>query len=94
MPPTSGAAMRFILSAPSPWLKAASGFGWEQYIGFDETILGLRSFGLAAPMKVVAQRFGLESGHVIGVAREQITRYIVSKRGYCCIYNHLGAQND
>ena len=58
-------------------VEAASGFGWERYTGLDGTILGLHSFGLSAPMQVVAQHFGLEPAHVIAAAREQIARCIV-----------------
>src|SRR6266498_6057074 len=41
-------------------VEQAATFGWERYAGPQGTILGMRSFGLSAPMKVVAQHFGFE----------------------------------
>jgi transketolase len=34
----------------------------------------MRSFGLSAPMKVVAEHFGFEPDHVVRAAREQVAR--------------------
>jgi transketolase len=56
-------------------VEEASTFGWERYTGFDGTILGLHTFGLSAPMKVVAQHFGFEPAHVVAAAREQMARH-------------------
>ncbi len=56
-------------------VEEASTFGWERYIGFDGTILGLHTFGLSAPLKVVAQHFGFEPAHVVAAAREQMARH-------------------
>ncbi|MEO8464365.1 MAG: transketolase [Gammaproteobacteria bacterium] len=53
-------------------VEEASTFGWERYTGFGGTILGLHTFGLSAPMKVVAQHFGFEPAHVVAAAKEQI----------------------
>ena len=56
-------------------VEEASTFGWERYTGFDGTIVGLHTFGLSAPLKVVAQHFGFEPAHVVAGAREQIARH-------------------
>ncbi len=56
-------------------VEEASTFGWERYTGLDGTILGLHTFGLSAPMKVVAQHFGFDPTHVIAAAREQMARH-------------------
>lgn len=56
-------------------VEEASTFGWERYTGFDGTIVGLHTFGLSAPLKVVAQHFGFEPAHVVAAAREQIARH-------------------
>jgi len=56
-------------------VEEASTFGWERYTGCDGTILGLHTFGLSAPLKVVAQHFGFEPAHVVAAAREQLTRH-------------------
>ncbi len=55
-------------------VEAASTFGWAQFTGPKGTILGMRTFGLSAPMKVVAEHFGFEPGHVVTAAREQLSR--------------------
>ncbi len=60
-------------------VEAASSFGWERYTGFGGSILGLDTFGLSAPMKVVAQRFGFEPAHVVAAAREQVVRHASKK---------------
>jgi transketolase len=54
-------------------IEAASTFGWAKYTGQRGVILGMRSFGLSAPMKVVAEHFGFEPEHVVVAAREQVT---------------------
>jgi transketolase len=59
-------------------VEAASSFGWERYTGFGGSILGLDTFGLSAPMKVVAQHFGFEPAHVVAAAREQVARHVLS----------------
>ena len=56
-------------------VEEAATFGWERYTGFDGAILGLRTFGMSAPMKAVAQHFGFEPAHVVAAAREQLVRH-------------------
>jgi len=55
-------------------VEEAATFGWERYVGPHGTILGMRSFGLSAPMKVVAEHFGFAPEHVAAAAREQLAR--------------------
>jgi transketolase len=54
-------------------IEAASTFGWARFTGPSGAILGMRSFGLSAPIKVVAEHFGFEPDHVVKAAREQVT---------------------
>ncbi len=56
-------------------VEAASSFGWERYTGFNGSILGLNTFGLSAPAKVVAQHFGFDPAHVVTAAKEQMARH-------------------
>jgi transketolase len=60
-------------------VEEASTFGWERYTGLQGTVLGLHTFGLSAPMKVVAQHFGFEPEHVVTAAKEQIARHASKK---------------
>jgi len=53
-------------------VEQAATFGWERYAGPQGTILAMRSFGLSAPMKVVAQHFGFEPEQIVAAAREQL----------------------
>jgi transketolase len=55
-------------------VEEASPFGWERYTGFHGAILGMRTFGLSAPGKVVSEHFGFTSENVVKAARAQLTR--------------------
>jgi transketolase len=55
-------------------IEEASTFGWERYTGLDGTILGMHTFGLSAPMKIVAQHFGFDPEHVVAAAKAQLAR--------------------
>lgn len=56
-------------------VEEASIFGWERYAGTSGAVLGMRSFGLSAPAKIVADHFGFDPGHVITAAKEQVARH-------------------
>jgi transketolase len=56
-------------------VEAASGFGWERYAGPTGCIISLSHFGLSAPMHVLQQEFGFETGHIIAAVREQLLRH-------------------
>lgn len=55
-------------------VEEASTFGWERYAGPSGIIVGMRSFGCSAPMKVVAEHHGFTPEHVVAAAREQVAR--------------------
>jgi hypothetical protein len=38
--------------------------------------IGMQTFGLSAPMKVVAPHFGLEPEHIVAAAKERRERFI------------------
>jgi transketolase len=56
-------------------VEEASTFGWERYTGLQGAVLGMHTFGLSAPMKVVAQHFGFDADHVVAAAKEQLARH-------------------
>lgn len=60
-------------------VEEASSFGWERYAGYGGAILGLHTFGLSAPAKVVTRHFGFEAGHVVAAARQQIARHLLER---------------
>ena len=39
-------------------------------------IIGMRSFGVSAPGKVVEARFGFDAAHVVAAAKEQLARHV------------------
>jgi transketolase len=55
-------------------VEEAAPFGWARYTGPHGTVLGMRSFGLSAPMKVVAEHFGFTPDRIAVAAREQVAR--------------------
>ncbi|MDY7537403.1 transketolase [Undibacterium sp. 5I1] len=53
-------------------VEAASTFGWERYAGVDGSILGMHTFGMSAPIKVLLRQFGFEPEHVVASAKVQM----------------------
>jgi transketolase len=56
-------------------VEAASTLGWERYVGQRGAIIGMRSFGMSAPGKVVEAHFGFDAAHVVAAAKEQLARH-------------------
>jgi transketolase len=56
-------------------VEAASVLGWERYVGQRGAIIGMGSFGLSAPGKIVEAHFGFDAAHVIAAAKEQLARH-------------------
>ena len=50
-------------------VEEASPIGWERYAGPCGVVLGMRSFGMSAPMKIVAEHFGFKAEHVADAAK-------------------------
>src|SRR5258708_22710491 len=59
---------------PRLTVEEASPIGWERYAGRDGAVLGMRTFGMSAPMKVVAEHFGFTPDRVVAVAKEVLER--------------------
>ncbi|SCC94595.1 Transketolase [Thiomonas sp. X19] len=62
-------------------VEAASPLGWERYVGQHGAILGMRTFGLSAPGKVVEAHFGLDAAHVVAAAKQQLARQPSTRQG-------------
>jgi transketolase len=56
-------------------VEAASSIGWERYAGMNGAILGVNTFGLSAPAKVLADHFGFNAKHVVAAARSQLAQH-------------------
>jgi transketolase len=55
-------------------VEEASPIGWDRFAGRSGVVLGMRTFGLSAPMKIVAQHFGFTAEHVVAAAKETLAR--------------------
>jgi transketolase len=55
-------------------VEEASPIGWDRYVGRDGVVLGMRTFGMSAPMKVVSEHFGFTPEHVVAAAKETLAR--------------------
>ena len=53
-------------------VEEASTFGWAHCVGSEGTILGMHTFGLSAPMKIVQEYFGFLPEPVVAAAKEQL----------------------
>jgi transketolase len=53
-------------------VEQASTMGWARYVGLDGAILGMKTFGASAPLKVLQKEFGFTSTHVVDAAKSQI----------------------
>jgi len=56
-------------------VEAASGLGWERYVGRHGAIIAMHSFGLSAPGQVALAHFGFDTAHVVAAARQQLQRH-------------------
>jgi transketolase len=55
-------------------VEQASTFGWSRYTGMDGAILGMKTFGASAPLKVLQQEFGFTTSHVVEAAKAQLAQ--------------------
>jgi transketolase len=55
-------------------VEQASTFGWCRYVGIDGTILGMKTFGASAPLKVLQKEFGFTTDHVVEAAKAQLAQ--------------------
>ena len=61
LPPSVGARVT---------VEEASPIGWDRYAGSNGKVLGMSTFGMSAPMKVVMEHFGFTVEHVVATAKE------------------------
>ena len=55
-------------------VEEASPLGWHRYVGSRGVVLGMKTFGMSAPIKVVAEHFGFVTEHVVAAAKEVLGR--------------------
>jgi transketolase len=55
-------------------IEQASTQGWERYVGFDGTMIGMHTFGSSAPLADVMKKYGFTPERVVETAREVLER--------------------
>jgi transketolase len=55
-------------------VEQASTFGWSRYVGSSGGIIAMKTFGASAPLKELQKKFGFTPDHVVGAAKEQLTK--------------------
>ncbi|MCL2430363.1 MAG: transketolase, partial [Alphaproteobacteria bacterium] len=55
-------------------VEEASALGWDRYAGRDGIVVGMHSFGMSAPIKVVAEHFGFTPDRVVAAAKRAMRR--------------------
>ena len=55
-------------------VEEAAAIGWHRYAGRRGVVLGMHTFGMSAPIKVVAEHFGFTIEHVVAAAKQALAR--------------------
>jgi transketolase len=55
-------------------VEQASTMGWARYTGTSGEILGMKTFGASAPLRVLQQEFGFTKEHVVAAAKAQLRK--------------------
>jgi transketolase len=55
-------------------VEQASTFGWGRYVGLAGEVIGMRTFGASAPLKVLQKKFGFTPDNVVAAARRAVGR--------------------
>ncbi len=55
-------------------VEEAAAIGWHRYAGRRGVVLGMHTFGMSAPIKVVAEHFGFTTEHVVAAAKQAMGR--------------------
>ncbi|MBO6543825.1 MAG: transketolase [Alphaproteobacteria bacterium] len=53
-------------------IEAASGYGWERYIGLDGAFIGMQSFGASAPIADLYKHFNITAEAAVAAAKERL----------------------
>jgi transketolase len=59
---------------PRVAVEQASTFGWASYTGLNGAILGMKTFGASAPLKVLQKEFGFSARNVVEAAKAQLAQ--------------------
>ena len=57
-------------------VEQASTMGWARYTGASGAMLGMKTFGASAPLKVLQEEFGFTKEHIVAAAKAQLGKGI------------------
>jgi transketolase len=55
-------------------VEQASALGWERYVGDHGRVIGMKAFGVSAPLKELQRKFGFDPEKVVAAALEMLGR--------------------
>ena len=58
-------------TAPRIGVEAASGFGWERWLGTDGQFIGMHGFGASAPAEVLYEHFGITEAAIVAAVKQE-----------------------
>ncbi|HLJ05323.1 MAG TPA: transketolase [Acetobacteraceae bacterium] len=64
--------MQVLGGAPRFGIEAASGFGWERWLGSDGVFIGMTDFGASAPYEVLYKHFGITPEAIAAAVRKKL----------------------
>jgi transketolase len=53
-------------------IEAATSDFWYKYVGFDGRIIGMETFGISAPGKIIFEHFGFTVSNIINTAKAML----------------------
>ena len=56
-------------------IEEAATFGWSQWVGTGGAVIGMKSFGMSAPLKDLNKHFGFTPENLEKVAKEQVAKH-------------------
>lgn len=69
----TGYRQKVLGDKPRIAIEAASGFGWDKYIGSNGAFIGMDSFGASAPKDDLYQHFGITTEAIIKLALAHVS---------------------
>ncbi|WP_026440398.1 MULTISPECIES: transketolase [Acidocella] len=57
--------------APRIGVEAASGFGWERWLGADGIFIGMTGFGASAPAEILYEHFGITEAAIVAAVKKE-----------------------
>jgi transketolase len=64
--------MQVLGTAPRIGIEAASGFGWERWLGNDGVFIGMTDFGASAPYEDLYKHFGITPEAIAAAVRKRL----------------------